>query len=354
MSRNVRVGVVGTSEYAREMHLTNLRSHPAVELVAICGRRQEHAEAIAETFQIPQVFTDYQEMIASARLDALVVAAPDDLHYPITLAALDAKLHVLCETPLAVRAEQAYEMYIRAEAAGICHMVPFTAQWRPVFRHLGQLIETGYYGQLYQIVLTYLAGYARNREYRWRFDGQRANGVLGDLGPHAIQMARQYAGEIVSVSAQLATFVPPTVVTPTNDTVILSVQFANGAQGVFQLSAAAHVGDRGAEQHVRLYGAEGSLEAETTVQHETVRGVRAPGVQWETLPIPDALWGEADRTDSLDIFRKQSIGARHWIDCILAGQPASPSFYDGYRVQLVIEAALESQRTGQRILVAGF
>jgi UDP-N-acetylglucosamine 3-dehydrogenase len=106
----VRIGVVGTSWWADEMHLPNLSSHPGARVVGICGRNGERAEAIARKYAIPAVYTDYQEMIAAGGMDALVVATPDDLHYPITMAALDAGMHVLCEKPLALRAEQARAM----------------------------------------------------------------------------------------------------------------------------------------------------------------------------------------------------------------------------------------------------
>lgn len=94
MSRRIAVGVVGTSWYADWMHLPVLKSHPQVQLAAICGRNRERAEEMAQKYKIPQLFTDYQAMIEQAGIDALVVAIPDDLHYPVTMAALDAGLHV--------------------------------------------------------------------------------------------------------------------------------------------------------------------------------------------------------------------------------------------------------------------
>jgi predicted dehydrogenase len=100
MAEKVRVGVVGTSWFADGFHLPNLASHPRAKITAICGRTRERAEALATKYTIPHVFTDYHAMIASGTLDALVVVTPDALHYPITMAALDAGLHVLCEKAL--------------------------------------------------------------------------------------------------------------------------------------------------------------------------------------------------------------------------------------------------------------
>jgi predicted dehydrogenase len=101
MPDQVRVGVVGTSGFTDFVHLTDLKSHPRASVTAICGRRdRQRAAELAATYDIPHIYTDYHEMLARAPLDAVIVAAPDDLHYPIVMAALDAGLHVLCEKPL--------------------------------------------------------------------------------------------------------------------------------------------------------------------------------------------------------------------------------------------------------------
>src|SRR5262249_3121251 len=107
MADAVRVGVLGTSWWADLMHLPGLSQHPHAELRALCGRNRPRAEALAAKYGVPHIFTDYRDLITHGDLQALVIAAPDDLHYPAALAALDAGLHVLCEKPLALTAVQA-------------------------------------------------------------------------------------------------------------------------------------------------------------------------------------------------------------------------------------------------------
>src|SRR6185295_11043661 len=119
MPRSVRIGIVGTSWWTDMMFGPALRGHPQAEMVAICGRDQSRAEEMATKYSIPQVYSDYREMIAHGDLNAVIVATPDDLHYEITLHALGAGLHVLCEKPLALTAQQAWEMYEKAEAAKV-------------------------------------------------------------------------------------------------------------------------------------------------------------------------------------------------------------------------------------------
>ena len=126
MADRVRVGVVGTSWFAETLHLASLASHPEAELTAICGRNRERAESVAADHSIPYVYTDYRQMITSDVLDAVVVVTPDALHYPITMAALEAGLHVMCEKAIALNADQARQMYEAADASGLVNMVGYT------------------------------------------------------------------------------------------------------------------------------------------------------------------------------------------------------------------------------------
>ena len=193
--RACTVGIVGTSWFADFLHLPSLASHPHVTIKAICGQKnRERAEEMAAKYAIPHVYTDYREMIASGTLDALVVITPDALHYPITMAALDAGLHVLCEKALAMTAVQAREMYDAARTGGRKHMTFFTLRWLPPYRYLHQLIKQGYIGRCYHCHLRQEGGYGRDAEYGWRFDRQHGNGILGDLGSHLIDLARWNLG----------------------------------------------------------------------------------------------------------------------------------------------------------------
>ncbi len=193
MAERVRVGVVGTSGWANLGHLSALQSHPGAEISAICGRNRDRAAELAGKYDIPSVFTDYREMIARGNLQALFVLTPDDLHHPIVMDALDARLHVLCEKPLTRTVSEAKAMYEKAEAVGVKHMTFFTYRWFPPFIYLHNLIEDGYIGRYFHCNIRYFSGYARDARYRWRFDRQRANGSLGDFGAHMIDLARLYS-----------------------------------------------------------------------------------------------------------------------------------------------------------------
>jgi predicted dehydrogenase len=355
MSDTVRVGVVSTSWWADEMYLPALKSHPQAEAAAICGRDRQRAEEIAARYGIPGVFGDYREMIDRGDLDAVIVGVPDDVHHAVTLYALKSGLHVLCDKPLALNAREAREMAETAEAVGVKHAVLFTYRWMPFFRYARDLIQQGCVGRLYHAEFRYLASYARRKAYAWRLDRKRANGVLGDLGSHMIDMARWLVGDITRVSAQLKVCVErPGLeggpIDPANDSALVLTEFAHGAQGVIQASCVAYMAERGMEQQVKLYGEDGTLEV--TMPYEgseagaIIRVARSHEDQFQRLLVPDSYWGEADRSRPFSIFKTQPVGVRLFVDAILNNRPIEPDFYDGYKVQQVIDAALQSHASG--------
>ena len=362
MARRVRIGVVGTSWWADLVHLPSLRSHPRAKIVSICGRNPDRARRLAQKYEVPRIFTDYREMIEGDNLDAVVVACPDDLHYPVTMKALEKGLHVVCEKPLALNSNQAREMYEKAEAVGVKHMVFFTSRWVPHCRYLKELLDEGFIGHLYHCHIHRFAGYGRE-PLDWRFDPGRSNGILGDLGSHSIDLARWFFGKITTVSASLATFLPDKeggnlLGSHVNNSAVLSVQFENGGQGILHASGAAHVGDRERELHVLLHGEAGTLQARLTFAGAAIEGIRANEQGYKELPMPDSIWGRADRNQPFiaqrrQIFTSQAVGDRLFIDAIVEDRPVVPNFYDGLVVQEVMDAAIESHERGTRIPVPG-
>lgn len=358
MNDKVRFGMIGASWYADGMHLPSLTSHPQAEVVAICSLHRQNAERMAEKYAIPEVYDDAFTMFANAPIDAVVIAAPDDQHYQLVMDALDAGLHVICEKELALTGAQAWELAEKAAAKGVHNMTFFTFRWLPHTLFLAELIQGGYVGQIYDCHISYVSGGGRDGQYKWRLDGQRGNGILGDLGSHLTDLARWYCGEITRVCAHLGQYVERPG-EPSNDSAMLLMEAASGAQIHIHASAVAHVGQEGLQQKIAIHGEAGTLEADFFFGNfggagelQSVRGVRKGERQFQNLPIPDHIWGEVEPGDPLGVFTKQPAGDRYFIEALLAGQPVTPSFRDGAQVQAIIDAALESQRSGRWVAVA--
>ena len=343
------------------MYLPPLAAHPDATVVAVCGRRQKPAQALADQWSIPGVYTDPSAMLTAESLDAVVVATANDSHHDLTMAAVEAGLHVLCEKPLALNVAEAEAMAIGAARAGVVTMVPFTYHYMPVNRWVRRLVAEGFVGRPLHVNLRYYTGFGFDTAYSWRFDKEIAgSGIIGDLGSHWIHLARWLIDdEEASVSAVSSTFVERgprpdgTPYQPTEDSVAMTVRYRSGAYGILQTSAVCHEGTpMGQTHHVEVHGTEGSIHAVCdwdTVQQ--VRGYRAGDVGGpQELSIPDDIWNgvRRDRVHDTyrDVFRNTDAMTRAWISAIRDGRKVEPSFDEGLAVQRVMDAAVASADAG--------
>ena len=351
--------MIGTSWWADFFYLGNRQTHEGAELAAVCGRNRTRAQELADKYGVGRVYTDYRKMLNSGELDVAIVATPENLHYPMVMTALDAGLHVACEKPMAFTAAEAREMLEKAEAVGVKHMVSFTKRWIPGYRHIKHLLESGYLGQPRQALFQWIVDWNLPRtRYLWYFDRSHAHGVVSQMGAHIIDLARWFWGEIVRVQANFRSFVPVLtrdgrLATGENDTAALVLDFANGAQGIIHLSNISRSAPRlfEASQLTTLIGENGSLRAEVDpwTEKEDIYGARNDQDSVELQTVPDHYYGEVDRSNFWEIFRKQSLGPRAFVDAIIEDTAGVPTFFDGYQTQRVIEAALESATTGSAV-----
>lgn len=358
MADRVRLGIIGTSGWTELMYLNNLAGRDDVEIAGLCGRSEGPLAALAAKHGVTATYTDYREMIERGRLDAVVVAAPDDRHKEMTLAAIAGGLHVLCEKPLANSAEDARTMLAAAEAAGVKHMMLFTWRWQPHFQYLKQLVGEGIFGTIYRAQFSFLSGFARGDNYEWRYDPARANGVTGDLGSHMIDMACWLLGDVESVSATIGTSISRARITghergSGNDSGHLMLRFRNGTLGVVDSSAVAHSADMLVQHVVRLEGEKATLELEHVFFGAraglTMRLMRAGSEAIETLTVPDRYFGSSNRADFINIYKTEQVGVLDFVAAIREDRRPEPGFDVGVRVQAVVDAALRSEAEGRRI-----
>ena len=347
------------------MYLPALTNHPGCEVVAVCGRNPERAKAFAESWNISKAYTDYQEMLDSETLDALVVATGNDTHYPITMAALQKGLHVLCEKPLALDVAQARAMADLAAAKGVKTLVPFTYRFMPTNRYIKELIDSGYIGRPYHLAMRYYAGYGREPGYLWRFDKAKAgSGIIGDLGTHFLYLAMWYYGKITAVTCQTNSIVDRGELDldgnryeQLEDTASMLLQFENGAQATIHVTCTAYEKTQFGQRHFsEFHGSDGTLYSEIDwIERQIVRGAKSPDGLLEPLPLPEHVWGKARRQivhDTYkDVFRQDLLMIGEWIDAIANDSRAEPSFADGLEIQKVMAAAIQSAEEGRRITV---
>lgn len=359
MSHRVRIGIIGTSPWAEYMYYSTASQHPDAVITALCGRNQTRIKELADKYHIQHSFTDYHAMLQSGTVDAVMVVSPDNEHHPMTMAALAQGLHVLCDKPLASNKALAQEMETAARAAGVVNMVTLTYTWLPHYLHIRDMIADGVLGDIQHYVVQFNSGYARDGAYQWRLDPRYGNGVLGDLSSHAISLARMFVGEIASVVAQLDAYTTRTdpqgnPIRSNNEAAHLLVTNANGASGYIQANLIAHMASHNMSIDVQLYGSKGTIESRFNlfgpnvgVTSYLMSDADADPVQ---ISLPEVYLCGAATMDFTTHYAKHA-GIPLFIDAVKNNTPTSPSFYDGLKIQEVIDAAIESHQTGIRISI---
>ena len=257
----------------------------------------------AARWNVAHAFTDWKAMLDSGVIDAVIVASPNDSHFTITMAALERRLPVLCEKPIAMNADEAIEMadVVRecpGDHDGAVHVSVDAVE--PVREATAR---RGLCRAAVPPEHALLRGLRRGSDYAWRFDDEKAGaGILGDLGADWLDMARWFLGEITAVSATTSRFVtrgprPDGTDYPRGeDSVVLMARFESGALAILQTSAVCWEGTSFGQTHLLdLHGSEGTIYATNHWDNvQEVRGVKAgeKGPAHD-LDIPDALWAGA-------------------------------------------------------------
>lgn len=149
----LRVGIIGIGVYAVLAHVPELRATGKADVVAIARRDPDRLAMAQEKLHIPEAYTDWREMLARSRLDAVVVCTPHHLHTEPTLAALAQGLHVLVAKPMALTSKDAWSMVNAAQQAQKILMVGYPNRLAGIWQTVKQVVATGAIGQLRQINL---------------------------------------------------------------------------------------------------------------------------------------------------------------------------------------------------------
>ncbi len=356
MTQPIRTAIFGTSWWADGAHLPGLRARPDVDVAALFGRDPERLHRLAAKFGVPREYTDYHRLLAEVRPEVVVVVTPNDVHAGMTLAALEAGAHVICEKPLALTAAEAARMLERAEQLGRRHMTFFTYRGLAGPRYIKRLLDEGYIGKLYHAQACYLHGswLDPNRPAGWKTTLARGgSGVLGDLGAHVIDLLQWWLGPVSRATGDLQTFIAerPTpdggrAAVETDDAAAFVMQFASGGQAVAQVSRLAQA--RKNYQRFELYGSDGMLVYDYEKSPERggqVWGARAGGGAPKLLPVPaDLLEGFPGDASFPQVYA--ALTDDFFASLRGGGPTPSPNFADGLAAQRVIETVVRSARSG--------
>jgi predicted dehydrogenase len=190
----LRIGLIGAGRIVERAHLPVLAKLPEVVLAGLFDPDLERAQVVANQFHIPHVCRTLEELFGLG-LDVALVACPNAQHASVSMAALEAHLHVLCEKPMALNSTEAQAMSLTAERTGRELMIAFANRFRPEIVVLQQMIQAGVLGEVTAIRCGWLRRKGVPGVGTWFTRRELAGGgVLTDLGSHLIDLALWLSG----------------------------------------------------------------------------------------------------------------------------------------------------------------
>jgi predicted dehydrogenase len=354
--KTICIGIIGTG-FARTTQIPGFRDCMGARVVAIASRTHEHAESVAREFDIEHVANDWRELIGREDLDLISIVTPPALHCEMTLAALEQGKAVLCEKPMAMNASEALQMTERAREAGVLALIDHELRFLKSRRTMRAMLHSGAIGTVRHCNYIFRSDYRGllDRPWDWWSDQNMGGGTLGAIGSHAIDSFRWMLGtEITGVCAMLTTHIAnrldkvsdqPRSVT-SDDEAKLFFRFADSALTKGTTGAASlSVVESGRHANcLELYGSTGALMIEET--GELCHSPAGSGT-WRPVQVHQdrmapgmrpASWSRGFATFSCAIVEALRSG-----ETTIDG---AATFEDGYRVQLILDAARESNRSG--------
>ncbi len=357
----VRVGVLGAGAWAEFAHCPGYKRDSRCELVAIADPIIERAQAFAEKFGIPNVYSSHGELIAREDIDLIDVCTPSATHFELSWAALEAGKHVLCEKPVAYDFAETRRAAALAKTKGVKTKLGFTFRYSPAMQYMKQLIEDGFIGTPF-----IFNGYEQNSQWLDPQTPLRQVDHEADQSTLQVSSLEGYGAPIMdighlfmgsrfaSVVGTMKNFIPDRMVRATGTMMRMNIddgdifigEFANGAIGSIQTSFVTVGNYPGIE--ARVYGSKGALICRLVEENgicESLKAASADQVEFRELEVPERFYppGGSKHESWRSLFYANLVSS--FITEILSDGPENEgNFEDGAHVQELINAVERSFR----------
>jgi predicted dehydrogenase len=370
----IGVGIIGYSigkAHANAWNSLRRYYYPAKlnpKLVAISGRTKEKLELEAKRFDIEKTYSDWEKLVRDDEVVVVDNCAPPSIHAQPMILAAELGKDLVCEKPLARNAVEAKAMLEAAEKARVKHLLGYNYRFLPAVNFVREMIQDGTLGEIYYFKTAYLnvnEGYDDpNFPLGWHHDPSIAGyGALGDLGTHALDLARFLIGEVASVSGASETYIKERPVAAgssmrgkvrVDDITIACMKFKKGALGI--LEAGWVMAGRTDFLRFEVYGSRGAvrynlekineLELYLSSDSKKIAGFRNILVVNKEHPfLRNFWWNQGGGFGWEHTFVNE---LNHFVNCLADDKSISPqgaTFYDGYRNCLIMDGIIESVKS---------
>lgn len=340
--KKVRLALIGAGGFAGT-HLAQLKDVTNCEVVAIADINPDHLAEKSKEFGIKDTYLDYHELLARDDIDAVSLPLPDQVHCQVTVDALRAGKHVLCEKPMALDLDECKEMIRVAKETGKQLMVGQIARYSPAFVKAKELIDSGALGKVYFVESEYAHDYSGiGGAGGWRVTPEREPVIGG--GCHAVDLIRMLMDESPEeVSAYACNFALTDW--PIHDMTIAIMKFPSGAVGKVMTSTGCK---RKYTMRTVIQGTKGTIIVDDSLPYLSLFedkftdkpefGDRPQRVIEMRIPV------------AVDTHNFKAE-AQEFVDCILAGEPVKSDGKVGASTASVCLSIVESFKTGKPVKV---
>jgi predicted dehydrogenase len=387
--KTLNVGLIGAGFMAKAHSLAYagmpMCFWPAPALTAkktIADLTDERAAQAAAQFGFEKGTANWKDIINDSSIDIVDICTPNDAHAEIAIAAAEAGKHILCEKPISRTLDEARAMRDAVKKAGVVNMLAFNYRMTPAVQLAKKYIDEGAIGEILDFRGTYLQDWSADpaSPLSWRFQKKVCgSGAFGDIATHVVDMLRFLIGDFTEVNARLATYIKerpiqsgsvdklgtvkggsngPKEKVDVDDHAFLVLKSKGGAFGTIE--ATRNAWGRNNYITFEIHGRTGSLYFNYERRDELQvcfasdpgdrRGFRtvytgpAHPFGEHLWPIP-ALGIGYTETKIVEMFK--------FVDAIVNKKQVSPSFEDGYQIELLGEAAFKSAASGNWEKVGG-
>ncbi|MET8163855.1 Gfo/Idh/MocA family oxidoreductase [Streptomyces sp. NPDC005329] len=364
------MGRVHTQAYARvRHHYPRLALRP--ELVVVAEEVPGRADEAAEQFGFASATRDWREVAADPRVRAVSITAPNFLHREIGVAMAEAGKHIWIEKPVGLSPSDARAVADAVAKAGVQGAVGFNYRNAPAVERARALIAAGELGTVTHVRVRLFSDYAAHPDgaLTWRYErGRGGSGVLGDLASHGVDLARFLLGDITSLTADTAVFVPerarPTGATAghglavggelgpveNEDYVNCLLRFASGARGVLE-ACRVSVGEQN-NYGFEVHGTEGAVFWDFRRMNEL--GV-SRGTTYQDQPVSTVYVGPGDgefgafqpgAANAMGYDDLKVVEAYRFLRSVAEGAPYGATLGDAVHSATALEAMTRSAQSG--------
>jgi len=343
----VRVAIVG-SEFAAGLHARAMKRNPYVEIVAACGIDAPSLERFVKTYNVPDSYDDFNKMFARKDVDLVSCCAPNFIHSKITIAALEAGKHVICEKPLATEIDHAVAMVSASRKSG--KLLMYAEDWlnAPALLRTREIIDQGGIGKVLYIKAKEAHNgshsiYAQTKSYC-------GGGAMIHLGIHPMAFARWLAqSEISEVTGMITGGQEKNFLHKNYGGEDWSAALVRLENGVTALIEGNYITHGGMDDVIEVYGTEGLIKCNLTFG-SPLHVYSRPGYVYAVEKAETTKgWTDPAVDEEANLGYVNEIST--FIDCVRLGKtpPFGTRAEDGAAVLQAVIAVYDSAASGKTI-----